>query len=66
LSPGFYPLKTPAQLTREQEKILRDAASGKPEFKRGIKIGADGHFEETLALRENDVLLLPDTAMIFQ
>jgi xylan 1,4-beta-xylosidase len=53
-------LKTgaPAQLTRAQEQQLRDATTGKPESERDVKIGADGHFDETLPLRENDVLLL--------
>jgi xylan 1,4-beta-xylosidase len=48
----------PAQLTRAQEKILREASNGRPEFERDIKIGANGQFDETLPLRENDVLLL--------
>jgi xylan 1,4-beta-xylosidase len=55
---AYLNMGAPAQLTREQENTLRDAASGKPEFERDIKIGADGNFSETLALRENDVLLL--------
>jgi len=46
------------QLTRAQEKILRDAATGRPEFERSVKIVADGLLDETLPLRENDVLLL--------
>ena len=55
---AYLNMGAPAQLTREQEKTLRDAASGKPEFERVVKIGADGNFSETLPLRENDVLLL--------
>jgi xylan 1,4-beta-xylosidase len=54
----YLKMGAPAQLTRAQEQQLRDAASGKPEFERDVKIGADGRFEETFPLRENDVLLL--------
>jgi xylan 1,4-beta-xylosidase len=55
---AYLEMGAPAQLTRAQEKILRDAAAGRPEFKRDIKIGTDGLLLETLPLRENDVLLL--------
>ena len=55
---AYLNMGAPAQLTREQEKTLRDAASGKPEFERAVIIGADGNFSETLPLREDDVLLL--------
>jgi xylan 1,4-beta-xylosidase len=51
-------MHAPSQLTRAQEKTLRAAASGSPEFERGMTIAADGKFNETLPLRENDVLLL--------
>ena len=55
---AYLKMNAPSQLTRAQEKTLRDAASGKPEFERVVKIGTDGKFSETLPLRENDVLLL--------
>jgi xylan 1,4-beta-xylosidase len=55
---AYLKMNAPSQLTRAQEKALCDAASGKPEFERIVKIGADGKFSETLPLRENDVLLL--------
>jgi xylan 1,4-beta-xylosidase len=55
---AYLKMGSPAQLTRAQEKILREAATGQPEFSREIKIGADGNFDETLPLRANDVLLL--------
>jgi xylan 1,4-beta-xylosidase len=55
---AYLKMNAPSQLTRAQEKALRDAASGKPEFERAVKIGADGKFSEALPLRENDVLLL--------
>lgn len=49
---------SPDQLTRAQEAALREASSGKPEFEREISVGPDGAFDETLPLREDDVLLL--------
>jgi xylan 1,4-beta-xylosidase len=55
---AWLKLGAPAQLTRAQESVLRAAASGKPEFERDIAIATGGRFEETLPLRENDVLLL--------
>ena len=55
---AYLEMGAPAQLTRAQEKILREAATGRPEFERDLKVGADGQFDETLPLRENDVLLL--------
>jgi xylan 1,4-beta-xylosidase len=55
---AYLKMGAPAQLTRAQEQQLRDAASGNPEFERDLKIGTDGRFDETLPLRENDVLLL--------
>ena len=55
---AYLKLGAPAQLTRAQEQELREASSGRPEFEREIKVGPDGRFEETLPLRENDVLLL--------
>jgi xylan 1,4-beta-xylosidase len=55
---AYLKLGSPAQLTRAQEKELRDASSGLPEFERELAVGPDGRFEQTLPLRENDVLLL--------
>ena len=55
---AYLKMGAPAQLTRGEEQQLRAAASGKPEFERAVKIGADGRFDESLPLRENDVLLL--------
>lgn len=54
----YLRMGAPAQLTRAQEEILRSAATGNPDWTRDIKIDAEGRFEETLPLRENDVLLL--------
>jgi xylan 1,4-beta-xylosidase len=55
---AYLQMGAPEQSTRAQEKVLRDASTGNPEFEREIKIGTDGIFTETLPLRENDVLLL--------
>ena len=55
---AWLEMGAPAQLTRMQEKNLRAASTGQPEFERDIQIGADGKYDETLPLRENDVLLL--------
>ena len=55
---AYLKMGSPAQLTRAQEKILRDASAGNPEFERVVKVGADGKFNESLPLRENDALLL--------
>jgi xylan 1,4-beta-xylosidase len=55
---AYLKMNAPSQLTRAQEKTLRDATTGKPEFESEVKIGTDGKFSETLPLRENDVLLL--------
>ncbi|HKI70671.1 MAG TPA: hypothetical protein VKA67_13880 [Verrucomicrobiae bacterium] len=45
-------------MTRAHEAQLREASSGKPEFQRIVTVGADGKFDETLPLNENDVILL--------
>ena len=55
---AYLKMGSPAQLTRAQEKALRDVSTGKPESTRKIKIGRDGNFDQTLPIRENDVLLL--------
>jgi xylan 1,4-beta-xylosidase len=55
---AYLKMGAPTQLTRSQEAELRNAASGKPEFERDVTISAGGRFDETLPLRENDVVLL--------
>ncbi len=55
---AYLKMGSPPQLTRVQETALREASSGKPEFERMVTVGDDGKFDETLPLRENDVLLL--------
>jgi xylan 1,4-beta-xylosidase len=55
---AWLELGSPAQLTRAQEGELRAASTGKPEFVRAVKIVSDGSFEQSLSVRENDVLLL--------
>jgi xylan 1,4-beta-xylosidase len=63
---AYLEMGAPPQLTRAQEQKLREASTGKPEFERDVKIGADGWFDETLPLRENDVLLLTLTPQQFR
>jgi xylan 1,4-beta-xylosidase len=55
---AYLEMGAPPQLTREQERELRDVSTGRPDSRREVSVGADGRFEETLPLRENDVLLL--------
>jgi xylan 1,4-beta-xylosidase len=55
---AWLEMGSPAQLSREQEQDLHTASSGKPEFVSLVKVAADGHFEQSLPMRENDVLLL--------
>jgi xylan 1,4-beta-xylosidase len=55
---AYLKLGAPSQLTREQEKELRAAAAGIPDADAAVSVGADGRFTQSLALRENDVLLL--------
>ena len=55
---AYLKMNSPSQLSRAEEKSLRDAASGQPEFERAVQTGADGKFSETFPLRDNDVLLL--------
>jgi len=55
---AYLKMGAPPQLTSTQERQLRNAASGNPEFERIVTIDNDGQFEEILPLRENDVLLL--------
>jgi xylan 1,4-beta-xylosidase len=48
-------LGKPAQLTRAQVKILRQAAAGAPVIDELIEVGADGSLARPFAMRENDV-----------
>ena len=55
---AYLEMGAPPQLTRGQEQQLREASTGRPVSRREVSVGADGRFEETLPMRENDVLLL--------
>ena len=55
---AYLDMGAPPQLTREQERKLRDASAGKPDIERDFTVGSGGNFDETLPLRENDVLLM--------
>lgn len=55
---AYLEMGSPPQLTRAQEKTLRDASQGKPESSQSIEIKADGSFTNTVSLHENEVVLL--------
>jgi xylan 1,4-beta-xylosidase len=55
---AYLEMGAPPQLTRGQEQKLRDVSTGQPDSRREVSVGPGGRFEETLPLRENDVLLL--------
>ena len=55
---AYLDLGAPAQLTRDQEKILRDASRGEPDSGQTIIIGANGKLDKTLPLHENEVVLV--------
>jgi xylan 1,4-beta-xylosidase len=55
---AYLEMGAPPQLTRAQEKILRDASRGEPESSGEIEINSTGEFTDTLPLRGNDVILL--------
>jgi len=55
---AYLEMGSPAQLTRAQEKTLRDASRGGPDSVRVISVGANGKLDETLPLHENEVVLL--------
>ena len=55
---AYLKMGAPSQLSRSQERELQAAASGKPESRADITVGADGIFETTLTLRTNDVWLV--------
>ena len=51
-------LGSPAQLTRAQVGILRQASSGAPCLDEQVQIGTDASFRRSFAMRENDVWLV--------
>ena len=53
---AYIDMKRPSQLSREQVATLRELASGKPFVDEKITIGADGTFERSYPLRQNDVI----------
>jgi len=55
---AYLEMKSPPQLTRAQEKILRESSSGEPDSVQTISIGAKGEFDLTVPMRANDVVLL--------
>jgi xylan 1,4-beta-xylosidase len=55
---AYLEMGAPAQLTRAQERTLRDSSRGEPESSRQIEIKSTREFNESLPLRENEVILL--------
>jgi xylan 1,4-beta-xylosidase len=55
---AYIGLGSPAQLSKEQVTSLKALATGKPQEKRPVRVGADGRLRVRLPLRENDVYLL--------
>lgn len=55
---AWHDLGSPAQLTRAQVAVLRQASSGVPGLVEAVDIGPDGRFERTFTLRQNDVWLI--------
>jgi xylan 1,4-beta-xylosidase len=55
---AYLEMGAPAQLTRAQEQILRDASRGEPESGRQIEINSSGEFTDTVSLHENEVIFL--------
>jgi beta-xylosidase len=51
----YLEMSAPAQLTRAQEQILRDASRGGPESGRQIEINSTGEFTNTVSPHANEV-----------
>ena len=55
---AFIGMGSPKQLTRPQVATLKSLATGKPSEQRQVRVQADGSFNISLPMRENDVVLL--------
>jgi len=55
---AFLEMGSPTQLTRAQEKTLRDASRGEPDSVEPITVSAGGKLNKTLPLHENEVILI--------
>ncbi|NHZ92678.1 hypothetical protein F2P45_27265 [Massilia sp. CCM 8733] len=55
---AYIDMGSPKQLAKSQAGALKSLASGKPDERKTVRVGADGRFALTLPLRENDVYLL--------
>lgn len=55
---GYIGMGSPAQLSKTQVSTLKGLATGAPQQKKTVRVGADGRFSTSLPLRENDVYLL--------
>ncbi len=54
----YRDLGSPSQLTRAQVKFIRETDNGAPLLRQIVEVGADGRFERSFPLRENDVCLV--------
>ena len=55
---AYLEMGAPAQLTRAQEKTLRNASTGEPDSVQPVVVTGSMTFESSLALHENDVVLM--------
>ncbi len=59
----YLEMGAPAQLTRAQEKVVRDASRGDPESSREIVIESTGKFTDSVPMHENEAFLLKIIAL---
>ena len=60
---AFLEMGSPTQLTRAQEKTLRDASRGEPDSVEPVTVNAGGKLNKTLPLHENEVILIEASPM---
>ena len=58
---AYINMGSPAQLTKDQVNQLKSLATGKPNQTKNVQINADGKYNLTLPMRENDVYLVQVT-----
>jgi len=63
---AYLEMGAPPQLTRAQEKSLRDASAGGAESIQSIHVSANGKFGDTLQLHENEVIFIKLTRVTGQ
>jgi xylan 1,4-beta-xylosidase len=55
---AYVDLGSPAQLTKQQVQTIKRKSSGEPVMRKIISVGTSQTFNQSLALRENDVFLV--------